>query len=622
LMSYTIDKSADPNDPTKWVMVSKTSSLVLTQISSELSGVRSSVPTSGTVTITGLYGDLTLDANGNYSYVVKNNEATVQALRQASNTLTESFTYTVSTGGAQAVGVLTVQVQGANDRPVANNDYDYAKESLEATVANQYITTDLLGAKAVGNVLVNDTDVDAGDTKTITGSSIEGSATAATSGSATMTLSNTPSSLSSLPNNTYPAYRSDGAGGFVPVFAANGSTIATFTKSGSGSNLLFSISDATNVSVGNVLYVQRNATTYELVGTVSTVTPPTSTTVSLSNFTGTVAVGMTVNGTSLATAPTVSQVNYDAAGNVTSVVISQAVSLSSSTLTFSATASAGATMTGQYGTLLLNADGSYVYTPFANNPNLVAGQQVVEVFDYTMRDTAGLTSAAKLIITVLGSGTDDPNAVLQTGAATEAGGVSNATGGSDASGNLLTGTTTPVGTNAVSAVRTPQVQTATALTGSITFNSVTYAAKVTGLYGDLYVKIDGSYVYDINDTAAAVQALKTGQSLTDVFQYQISNGQGFDWSNLTVTLNGAYDAPVAVADNNRAVIGQYVPQGNVLPNDTDVDAADSRTVTHIAAGTTSTPATAVTASTSSTNSPASVVGTYGTLFIGADGSYR
>ncbi|MFN9958431.1 MAG: VCBS domain-containing protein, partial [bacterium] len=54
------------------------------------------------------------------------------------------------------------------------------------------------------------------------------------------------------------------------------------------------------------------------------------------------------------------------------------------------------------------------------------------------------------------------------------------------------------------------------------------------------------------------------------------------------------------------------PTGNVLTNDTDVDAGDTKTVTAVAAGSVANPTGSV---------GASVTGTYGSITIAADGSY-
>ena len=129
----------------------------------------------------GLYGTLTQGADGTFSYAVSNSSTTVEALRTSANTLTDKFTYEVTDStGLKATTTITITVQGANDAPVAAADYNTTKESLDGTAA-AYTASDLIGSKATGNVLTNDTDKDSGDTKTVQG----------LAGAATVTSTNT-----------------------------------------------------------------------------------------------------------------------------------------------------------------------------------------------------------------------------------------------------------------------------------------------------------------------------------------------------------------------------------------------------------------------------------------------
>src|SRR3989442_9797335 len=75
---------------------------------------------------------------------------------------------------------------------------------------------------------------------------------------------------------------------------------------------------------------------------------------------------------------------------------------------------------------------------------------------------------------------------------------------------------------------------------------------------------------------SAVDALNVGDTLTDSFTYQVSDGAGgFGTETLTVTIHGTDDAPVAVADsgdaNEAGITAGSDATGNVLANDTDVD---------------------------------------------------
>src|SRR5204862_520586 len=83
-----------------------------------------------------------------------------------------------------------------------------------------------------------------------------------------------------------------------------------------------------------------------------------------------------------------------------------------------------------------------------------------------------------------------------------------------------------------------------------------------------------------------VQALNVGQTTTDTFNYTVQDPGGLtDTAVLTITINGANDAPVGVDDTSASAAatvaiekggtlngsGGVNATGNVLTNDTDVD---------------------------------------------------
>ncbi len=102
-------------------------------------------------TFIGVYGTLTMNADGTYSYAPY---ASNQALALGES-VSESFTYTVSDGSLSDTGTLTVVIEGRNDAPVANPDEATGHE-------NQVVTVD---------VLANDTDIDNGAVLTVTDAS-------------------------------------------------------------------------------------------------------------------------------------------------------------------------------------------------------------------------------------------------------------------------------------------------------------------------------------------------------------------------------------------------------------------------------------------------------------------
>ncbi|HKT15005.1 MAG TPA: VCBS domain-containing protein, partial [Allosphingosinicella sp.] len=85
--------------------------------------------------ITGTWGTLTVDANGNYSYDVNN--AAVQFLDDT-ETRTDVFNYTLTdSDGDSVAGTLTVTVNGADDQPVAANSHVW----MSSDPAQQTATT-------------------------------------------------------------------------------------------------------------------------------------------------------------------------------------------------------------------------------------------------------------------------------------------------------------------------------------------------------------------------------------------------------------------------------------------------------------------------------------------------
>lgn len=113
----------------------------------------------GSLTYQGLYGVLTIDAQGNFTYTPYDAEsempgaATVNALN-IGDMVQETFTYTISDneeeGAKTDTAVLRVTINGTNDAPVATADYGTSIEGNESD--------DVVPAE--GNVLGGDYDVD------------------------------------------------------------------------------------------------------------------------------------------------------------------------------------------------------------------------------------------------------------------------------------------------------------------------------------------------------------------------------------------------------------------------------------------------------------------------------
>ena len=161
-----------------------------------------------------------------------------------------------------------------------------------------------------------------------------------------------------------------------------------------------------------------------------------------------------------------------------------------------------------------------------------------------------------------------PTAVADTANATEKGGIANGSGGSPASGNVLTNDTDP---------DAGDTKTVTA----VSFGAVagTLGTALAGAHGSLVLNASGAFTYTVNETDAAVQGLRQStNTLTDVFSYTMRDTAGAtSTTTLTVSIHGANDAPALAVQtgSQNAVVGSafslVLPAGTF----TDVDAGDT-----------------------------------------------
>jgi VCBS repeat-containing protein len=559
----------------------------------------------GTV-IAGLYGTLTIFPDGSYVYEVDNSNPDVQALRRSADLLSERFTYTVSDGvGATPqtdTAEIIVLIRGQNDNPLASDDSGVA---IEAGGLNNSQP----GQDPTGNVLDNDTDVDGGEIpgdlpnydygETRAVSSVRTGSEAGTGNAGVLgtELRGTYGWLTLNADGSY-SYRLDNSMAAVQALRAGNTLLDAFSYevidaagAGDRATLNIAIQGRNDTPVA-----QNDSNTAVEAGGLNNATP------------GTNPSGNVLSNDS----------DVDGNGEVLSVIgINQGSSVGL----------IGRGFNGTYGVLTLNADGSYSYVVDNLNPLVQAlrnnADTLTETFTYQIRDLAGATSNATLTITVRGAN-DNPIASNDSAVAVEAGGTFNGTPGVNPSGNVLNNDND---VDANDAKLVTGIRTGSEAAGGA-FTTVAGAQTFNGLYGTLTVNTNGTYSYVVNNNLAAVQALKVGDSLVETFTYRLRDIAGAtDTAQLSIRIDGAWDAPVAANDTMLAVAdngkGNGVnPSGNVLPNDTDVDQGDSKTVTGIRFGTEDAGGSlaGVTAGTDNSNGTL-INGLYGQLIIGADGSF-
>jgi large repetitive protein len=194
----------------------------------------------------------------------------------------------------------------------------------------------------------------------------------------------------------------------------------------------------------------------------------------------------------------------------------------------------GSALAGDFGSIIIAADGSYRYELDINDPAVIAlnaNQTLTDTFNYTVIDSDGDTATASITITITGAN-DFPIARADTNW------VLDGLSGSDpaASGNVLQNIShpgAPSGSFADVADNDPDLEALT----------VTSAGTYVGLYGTLVITANGAYTYTLNEDNPAVNALDTGQSLVESFTYSVSDGSLSVNSSLSITVFGTNDAP-------------------------------------------------------------------------------
>ncbi|VVN09673.1 hypothetical protein PS681_03755 [Pseudomonas fluorescens] len=263
------------------------------------------------------------------------------------------------------------------------------------------------------------------------------------------------------------------------------------------------------------------------------------------------------------------------------------------------------TFTGTYGTLVLNANGTYTYTLNTNDAdfkNLHGGGNGTETFAYTITDSDGDTSTANLVLQIHNN--DDP--VIINGLDVNGGELSvyekNLSDGSAPDSTALTqsGTFTITALDGVTTLTVGGIAVVTNGVAAGFPQSVTTplgsTLTITGFNATTGVV---SYSYTLVDNEAHPTA-NGANNLPEQFAVTVVDDNGTT-ANGTLDVNITDDVPKAFDDSNAGTASetQLTLTGNVLSN--DVQGADR------------VPSGPVT--------PGTFTGTYGTLVLNANGTY-
>jgi large repetitive protein len=460
--------------------------------------------------LVGDYGTLVLQSNGDYVYT--QDPVKVGSLNLAAGAVRDEFTYTISDGVAGPVSTtITIRIGPVNANPVAQPDFNVTVEGATSAAIGNAIT----GAGSLNNLFTAPNVAGAKDNDPTTGAVLSiqgvidgtvGATTHLTTGIGQPIIGQF-GTLTIDANGNY-SYQVDNTNASVIALSSSTTTIQdefTYTVSdgqGGVDNAVITI---------NISGINNRPMAIDDVRTISANAPITD--------------GQTISGNGLGD---VADIDPDAAdsGNLSICGVVQGTS------SLVGNSGVGAVIEGIYGDLILQADGSYTYTPTANAQAIPAGQTRSDYFSYCLQDPAGLNDVGLITITLNGVN-DAPIAnpeffQLNKSSPPQ---IGNAITGllpgeqkdTDPDGDSLT----VLGVN-----KGPLVGPLNSGVGG----------NIGGDYGNLVLQPDGRYTYTL-DPAKTASIAKT-DNVTDVFTYTIRDTGG-ETSTTTITfkITGENQAP-------------------------------------------------------------------------------
>ena len=480
------------------------------------SSVTISSPNSASVgsAVTGYYGQLTINANGSYSYVA--NQSTANAL-DVGETVTDVFTFTVTdTQSSTTTATLTITVIGVNDLPTSADATVYINENNVDASYSTRTSTNITKTFASSDFAFTDADTSDSSLSAIKIVTLPSSGTLTLSGSAVSADDEIAvASISSL----------------VYTPTANSESDDSFT---------FKVSDGTAFSSASyTISISNNAAPVATDRTHSTVIAPSATTETFNLYSAHVA-------------------DSDDADSVLTIT-GVASGSESSTIP---DGNVGSSISGSYGTLTLNSNGTYTYTASGTN-SIAAGQTDTDVFNYTVKDNETNSGSKALDVGQLtftvSSSTTDPVPADDTGYINENTTltVANSATGEDGTdtdednesgdntGDVLLNDTIYSGSKSVTAISHSNGNSDTVDASSTYSDSGGEPGSIAGTYGTITIGADGSYKYVPNSVA---NALSAGDLATDIFTYTMTDGSETATATITITVLGVNDKPTMSSD--------------------------------------------------------------------------
>ncbi|WP_218024761.1 VCBS domain-containing protein [Cobetia marina] len=561
----------------------------------------------GSVTVDGSYGSLTLNTDGSFSYDL--DDVRAQALG-AGDLVKEVFEYTIlDADGDSDTAVITINVQGLNDKPVAYDDGPILVE--EDTPVS-------------GNVLSNDVDAD-GDELSVVSFTVDGDTydpgetadlgevgTLLINADGTFTFTPGENYNGPVPDTTYvitdgteideailsfqdvtavddPVVISADDGAVVEDGVTQASGTLTATDVDSVAPTFVAATDDSS-DYGSFTVNADGSWTYTLDNDTAAVQGLTSEDEIVEQYTVTLSDGSTttvdivITGTDDAL-PVINSLEDQSVTEATGSTVTDTFTVKAAA-GIAAVTIAGVDITDANTTpvVISNPDGegtltvtgydadtgvvSYSYVEDGTAADHSGGDDsVVDDFAVVVTDLAGQSTTSSLDVTVLDTA---PIANADTRSMNE-------NRSAAVTGNVVNGSSATADTLGADAV------TVTAVTSGSETVAVSdgAAAVITGAHGELTLEADGSYSYQ--SAREDLQFLAAGESVTDVYTYVIRDADGDTSSTtLTITINGRNDGPAISVNSGDSASASLTETDSALSTSgtlsvTDVDLSNSVT---------------------------------------------